>query len=249
MAPLTKRWGMQPAARLVAAKFVKPSDRVTGFERLEIYNRQYWYRLVDCLYDDYPGLRALLGERKFNRLCREYLAKHPSTSFTLRDLGRYLPEFVRGPLARDMARLEWARVVAFDGEARPVITGDELLDATPARLRLGLQPYLTLLKLRYPLDDYLIALKTNALRSEASNAVVELRQRRNKRLRPPSPALTYVAVHRMDNGVYYKRLTREQFNLLTALQAGRTLAQACAGQPAELEAWFRQWMSFGWFCR
>ena len=27
-----------------AAAFIKPSDALTSFERLEIYNRQYWFR-------------------------------------------------------------------------------------------------------------------------------------------------------------------------------------------------------------
>jgi len=29
-----------------AESFIKPNDRLTSFERLEIYNRQYW---VPCL--------------------------------------------------------------------------------------------------------------------------------------------------------------------------------------------------------
>jgi Putative DNA-binding domain len=69
--PLTPQWGMQKhwtdgsGMHDVAAEFIKPNDRLSSFERLEIYNRQYWFRVLDCLYDDYPGLRAILGERKF----------------------------------------------------------------------------------------------------------------------------------------------------------------------------------------
>lgn len=69
--PLTPRWGMQKrwtdGSRMddVAAEFIKPNDRLSSFERLEIYNRQYWFRVLDCLWDDYPGLRATVGERKF----------------------------------------------------------------------------------------------------------------------------------------------------------------------------------------
>ena len=57
----------------VAAEFIKPNDRLTSFERIEIYNKQYWYRLIDCIYDDYPGLLAILGRLKFNRLMFAYL--------------------------------------------------------------------------------------------------------------------------------------------------------------------------------
>ncbi len=69
--PLTPRWRMQNGradggnGRSEAAEFIKPNDRLSSFERLEIYNRQYWFRLLDCLYEDYPGLLAVLGERRF----------------------------------------------------------------------------------------------------------------------------------------------------------------------------------------
>jgi hypothetical protein len=94
--PLTPQWGMQKhwtdGSRMhdVAAEFIKPNDRLSSFERLEIYNRQYWFRVLDCLYDDYPGLRAILGERKFMKLATAYLARYPSDSYTLRDLGNPL---------------------------------------------------------------------------------------------------------------------------------------------------------------
>src|SRR4051812_34142376 len=74
---------MQP----VAESFIKPNDRLTSLERLEIYNRQYWFRLLDILYDDYPGLRAILGVARFHEMCRAYLEQYPSRSFTLRNLG------------------------------------------------------------------------------------------------------------------------------------------------------------------
>jgi len=44
--PLTPEWGMQKrwtdASRMdeLAAGFIKPNDRLSSFERLEIYNRQ-----------------------------------------------------------------------------------------------------------------------------------------------------------------------------------------------------------------
>jgi hypothetical protein len=49
--PLTPQWRMQKhwtdGSRMhdVAAEFIKPNDRLSFFERLEIYNRQYWFRV------------------------------------------------------------------------------------------------------------------------------------------------------------------------------------------------------------
>ena len=74
---------MDKRSKPVADAFIKPNDRLTSFERLEIYNRQYWFRIIDCFYDDYPGLRAVLGERKFSQLCRAYLAKYHKNEATI----------------------------------------------------------------------------------------------------------------------------------------------------------------------
>ena len=48
--------------RAVAEEIIKPNDRLTSFERLEIYNRQYWFRILSALSEDFPGLRAIIGE-------------------------------------------------------------------------------------------------------------------------------------------------------------------------------------------
>lgn len=164
----------------VAAEFIKPNDRPTAFERLQIYSRSYWFRLIDSVYDDSPGLRALLGEERFSALVRAYLAKYPSRSFTLRNLrsrlaqfGREEPKWTRPhtALAHAIARFEWVQTVAFDGEVRPVIL-PEALTKMPQKPRLGLQPYLSLVAADWPVDDYVPAVrKRNALRREASNAI------------------------------------------------------------------------------
>src|SRR6516165_4448014 len=241
--PLTPQWRMQKrwtdgaAMAEVASEFIKPNDRLSSFERLEIYNRQYWYRVLDCLYDDYPGLRAIVGERKFLKLITAYLARNPSDSYTLRDLGNRLEHFLREEpqwaaprqeLAIDMVRFEWAQIVAFDGPSKPPITPDDILDTSPANLRLGLQPYLSLLELNYAVDDFLIAVKkreSDALRGEASNAVQSAPRaaKRRKRIPAPKREKVYLAVHRHDNMLYYKRLNSEAFAILTALDRGVTV--------------------------
>src|SRR5258708_10264717 len=78
-----------------AARFIKPNDRLTSFERLEIYNRQYWWRLMACMADDFPGLQAVLGNRRFEALSKAYLVDCPSHSFTLRNLGRDLEVWIK----------------------------------------------------------------------------------------------------------------------------------------------------------
>ena len=79
----------------MAAEFIKPNDRLSSFERLEIYNRQYWFRTLDCLYDDYPGLRAIVGGAEVHEARDCLSSEYPSDSYTLRDLGNRLEQFLR----------------------------------------------------------------------------------------------------------------------------------------------------------
>jgi hypothetical protein len=278
--PLTVRDGMQArwldgsSMHQMAARFIKPNDRLDSFERLEIYNRVYWFRVLDCLCDDYPGLRAIVGPSRFMKLITAYLAKYPSASFTLRNLGQRLEQFLREEprwiaphrgLALDMTRFEWAQVVAFDDAAEPAITTDDILDTPPAKLRLSLQPYLSLLELNYPVDKFFLAVQkreADVLRDEASNtfeAMPSVKPRKTP-VRLPGREHLHVAVHRYDNTLFYKRLEPEAFAILQGLERGQTVEKACLNAiskssrrsvewPAQIKEWFTDWSSLGWFCR
>lgn len=260
---LQSRWTDGRPMRAVAAGFIKPNDRLNSFERLEIYARCYWFRLLDCLHEDCPGLRAVLGEKKFVRLAEAYLVRYPSRSFTLRNLPSRLEKFIREEprltaphtaLAIDVARFEWAQTVAFDGASAPVLAPERLAGANPARLRLGWPPHLSLLAFDHPVDDFIVALKQDGgLRAGASNTP-NAAPRAAKLRRVPLPARqrVYVAVHRHDNRLYYKRIEPAAYRILRALRAGRTVAQAVAaarGVTAEqVREWFRSWAELGWLC-
>lgn len=262
---LPKRWRDGRAMAEVAAEFIKPNDRLTALERLQIYARCYWYRMIQAVYDDCPGLVALLGEKKFIKLTEAFLAKYPSRSHSLRNVGERLPQFIREAprltapdtkLAFDIARFEWAQTVAFDGEKKPVLSRDEIADAPPTKLKLALQPYLSLLTLDWPIDDYIIAVKKrDALRADASNAVDHRpRDTKTKRVPRPKRRRVHVVVHRYEGRLYYKRVEPAFFRTLAALHAGRTLAQAIGtagrGVTAEqVQGWFATAMELGWFCR
>jgi hypothetical protein len=276
MTPLTRSGRMRSVApdgramSAVAKKIIKPNDRLTSFERLEIYNRQYWFRVLDAFSDDFPGLRAVLGDRRFDAVAKAYLTDCPSRSFTMRDLGSRLEPWLRKnpryagdrlQLALDMIRLEWAEIETFDSASEPPVTAESLTGADPAKLRLRLQPYIRLLDLRYPVDNLLLAIKHDAGTNVASNAINE-RQKRKKvsavaRLKPVP---VYLAIHRLENTVYFRRLDREEFAILSALHKRGALERAIvagfrassiptAERAAHAGAWFRNWSSLGWFVR
>ncbi len=257
--------------REVAASFIKPNDRLTSFERLEIYNRQYWYRTLDSLYEDFPGLRSVLGEAAFMRLAEAYLTKHPSTSFSMRNLGHGLEKFIRAnpkyagrrlALVLDMVRLEWAQIEAFDNASLPALSSDDFLDTPLHRLRVRLQPHVMLLQADYPVDNLVLAAKNaeSGMRGEASNAMDEAAEHIPQAAIPlPKREALALAVHRHDNTVYFKRLEPEAFAIVKALRDGATVTAACEralrrADPStdwaeKVRAWFSNWAQLGWFCR
>ncbi len=276
MRPLTTRWGMQkktPDGRPVAdeaASFIKPNNRLSSFERLEIYNRQYWFRVLSALAEDFPGLEATVGKKQFEKLSRAYLEENPSRSFTLRNLGSNLEAWLRAnpkwaaprhPIALDVVRLEWAYVEAFDNGQEPAVSLADLA-GLGAESCLSLQPHVRLLELDFAVDEFIIEVHRRlAASSVASNAMTGVGgPRRQRRMNVFPRSKTWLAVHRFDNLVYYKRLEPDAYQMLTFLQNNVSLGDALertfesseippTDQAARVQQWFSSWAELGWFCR
>ena len=166
------------------------------------------------------------------RLIQAYIKENPSVSFTLRDLGANLPAWiehqqvltlVNQELAVDVARLEWAYIEAFDSATLPPLDTADFATLLPTSV-IGLQPHLQLLALRYAADKVVLAVhKRTSDNDIVSNAVAEHKQSKRIRIRKPKPAQTYLVVHRYQDSVYYRRVDREAFLLLSAIQQGEPI--------------------------
>jgi hypothetical protein len=93
-----------------------------------------------------------------------------------------------------------------------------------------------------------------------SNAVLERKQAKRIRLPRMKRSAIHLAVHRFDDAVYYRRIDREAFLLLSALQLQRTLSEAIdtafagtrlsPGQQAQkIQDCFAHAAELGWFCK
>jgi hypothetical protein len=254
----------------VAESYVKPNDRLSSFERLEIYNRQYWFRVIGAVSEDFPALAAVLGSKRFDALVLAYLEENPSTSFTLRNLGARLPmwlsrhlEFApkaKHDLVVDVARLEWAYVEAYDRAKEQSLTQEDFA-GLDSNSRLTLQPHLQLLNLRYPVDELVLAVREQTPESDImSNAVSEMVEKTQPKLPSMRRSAVSLAVHRFDNSVYYRRIDREAYLLLDALQQDKTLGESLESaffgskcppeeQVAKVQHYFAHAAELGWFCR
>jgi hypothetical protein len=256
----------------VAESFIAPNSRLTAFERLEIYNRQYWFRVLGALAEDFPALRSFVGASAFEALSIAYLTAHPSRSFTLRNLGSKLAEWLeanpafagrRHRLALDVTRIEWAFVESFDSADRAPLTLDQIA-TLDAGSRIAIQPHLQLIELEYPADDLVLSLHDRRKRDTSEAGVKHERDSDADSGAPAKlPRLrrrpTWVAAHRIDLSVYYRRLQREEFLTLAAIRRGLPLAEAIqAGfvasrvpesrRPQRVREWFAAWAELGWIC-
>jgi hypothetical protein len=272
MQPLTRQEQMRRrnasnrSMETEASTFIKPNDRLSSFERLEIYNRQYWFRLFSSFEEDFPGLKSMVGARRFEKLMRAYLEANPSRSFSLRNLGSSLvawlrsnPQYTMTDDATAMAALEWAHIEAFDNEKRPSLTAEEVASIDD-NSRLALQPYLRLVEAPSAVDDALIAVRdaSAGAAAQASNAV-SIHLVRRTRSRKPAPGKICLAVHRYEDSVYYKRLAREDYLLLQAIESGASLGEAIeasfqessipeSDRAACVQSSFHYLMQMGWLC-
>ena len=126
-------------------------------------------------------------------------------------------------------------------------------------MTLGLQPYLSLLELQFPVDHMLKRLK-HAENQASSNTLSSSTGSRPIRLTAKaSPTPIHLAVHRSDLIVYYKRIEPEAYRLLQSLREGLPLGEACDDAfsstteaadavAGKVRTWFTAWMSFGWLC-
>ncbi len=171
MPPLThdfrmNRDGHKHRLREEIERVIVPSRKLGSLERLEIYNRQYWFRVLDSLREDFPALARLTGDAGFRQFAESYLQQHPSRSFTLRDLGSHLSLWLESsasrelqdgdawraglgyplPLLADVAALEWAYIETFDATEFPPLRPDDLENGAVC---LQLQPFVQPLALRF----------------------------------------------------------------------------------------------------
>jgi hypothetical protein len=245
-------------AKAFARKHIAGNARVSPVEQLETYREQYWWRHTGSLVEDFQGVGGILGQSDWERLVVEYLTLHPPTTFSLRELGEQLPDFVltrewlpHRELVGDMARLEWSHVEVFDApEAQPL--APEKLRAVPESawesVRLVPNPALRLLRLAYPV----LELRRKLLAPESATGSGD------EPIPLPSAEAQHLAVCRTKLAIEHHLLDPGAFALLSKLCRSIPLGVACESAraelslspealAAELESWFATWTARGYF--
>lgn len=243
--------GLVPEAAHDLEAVVTRSRQLSALDRLGIYAEMYYLRLVEVLAAEYPTTRGILGVAAFDRACRAFVARHPSTERTLQTLSVAFPRFLKrhlqgrrnARLAVDVARIERAMEEVFDAPRAEPVRFEVLKRIAPDQwggVHLKLTPALRLLALECDADGYMTAVRSG-------------------RARPSSRArATFAIVYRKDFRAWRRAVSREQFKLLEALgkgwPIGRAVYASCRNlrvRPERLakllSGWFREFAAEGLF--
>ena len=242
----------EQAASDLADGLAQGSARLTPAMQLDIYREQFFLRHRDVLREDFASLERLLGQDAFDALGSAYLQAFPPSSFTLRDLGKELPRFVRerepwsrDGLLSDLARVEWAFVEAFDAADVAALDAADVAaiaeDAWPSK-RILFAPSVQRLALAHAAHDLRLAVRSGDAPPGA--------------LARPAPAPCWVLVFRGPASLQCLEVEASSFALLDALANGSPLGEACervalssgdteAAFEEKVGAWFQQWTALG----
>jgi hypothetical protein len=216
-----------------AEALLKDGTNLSAAERLELYHRQYWFRLLDSIAEDFPVLQKMAGDEFFWEMMEAYIERCPSGSFTLRHFGRRMVEFLHGWERLDerqrlwfpaIAEIEYAAMEIFEAAEREPLPPEQLGTAV-----LELQPHVRLMALPVAADDCADEVDLSAIEP------------------------VWLAVWRGPNGgADQARLEEVEYELLRRMQAGGMLHELFA-EPVEpeptaeqVQEWFAKWQERGW---
>ena len=226
------------AFHATADALLRSTPEVGARERLSLYHRQYWWRLLDSLAEDFPRVRELLGADAFRAALERYLRARPPASWTLRHLGAGFAGFLRDdpdtspplrPWAAALAAHEYAHMQVFEAAALPAPA-----DADLATRPLTLQPGVALVAVDRPIS--------RLLRPGASR-------------RPETPDTPRRELHVVwrtgGHALHARRESVSFLPLLLSLRRGGPLAEIIANtrplpRAAFIQAAFARWRALGW---
>lgn len=239
-----------------ACDYIVPSPTLRPAERIQIYNQQYWWRLLNALQESFPLVTRLFGYHDFNRtIAIPYLVKYPPNHWSLNVLGDRLLQWAEEDylnsdrkLILDAIHIDWAFNNSFCAPQKSPITMETLpVKGDPSSLlecRVALQPHVHLFRLDYDLFDF----RTQFMKQTPEYWVEHDFPVLNKE------KTFYYILHRNFRGdIVRKEISKAEYELLNYFSKGTTIVEACewletqeSGLAEEaqenLSKWFRSWI-------
>jgi len=241
-----------------AKNYIKPSFSLRPDQRIELYNQQYWWRLLNVLQDIFPLLVRLFGYTDFNNTIGfPFLVKYPPDHWSLNAIGANILHWIDDEycesdkkLVFDAASLDLAFNESFVAKWLKPIDFTDCQDTDLSALllpKLYLQPSLYL----FDFDYDLFAFRQEFLLQEPSywqdHEFPELIHGKKR----------FVLCRTPRNETVWSELTEAEFIFLKQFKTGSSIEVACDWLEDQekhifdeasknLHMWFKKWASRGW---
>lgn len=242
-----------------ASRYVVPSPTLKPHQRMQIYNQQYWWRLLNTLHSNFPLVTRLFGRIAFNEeIAIPYLLKYPPDHWSLTGLGEKLPAWVTNyyekqdkTLVSHAIDLDWAFTQCFISAENPQLDLAHLTKEKAQKLLelpFYLQPHVHLFSWEYDLFTF----REDFLKQEPDYWVDH-----------PFPPLSkeknyyFILYRNHRNNPAWRKITQGEYLLLSRFKEGSSMGEACEfmeNQEASLhqeavenlQKWVMEWTQMGW---
>lgn len=206
----------------LAGKIV-PGGKLTAKQAIRVYQQGYVVRLTDAIAANYEALWYTLGDKKFFKLCDDYRAAYPSTTYNLNTYGDKLAAFVakkfpKLPYLHHLAKFEWLLFEVFNAAED---TGAFDLSKVDA-------------------EKDVFVFQPSVRLFDSPFRAYDLWRNRKKLPKGYSPANfvsdEFVLLYKQEHRHYFAVLTANQFAIMQLLLKGKTITQAiiAAGKKAAI---------------
>lgn len=227
-----------------AKLFVSKSPTLESHQRIEIYNQQYWWRLINTLNDFFPFLTRLFGYSNLSeKILIPYLLAHRPVHWSINTIGDHLPEWIQKhykekdkQLVHDASILDRAFHMVFFFGLRPSA------DENSLELPLFLQPHVSLYQFPYQLFGFRKEMMTQPPEYWVEHDFPKLEK----------GSYFFRLFRNQQSVVLWKEITEAEYLMLQQFAKGSTIDQACewlegqseairAEAELSLEKWFKDW--------
>jgi Putative DNA-binding domain len=244
---------------LDARNFIRPTENLQPHERLQIYNQQYWWRLLNTLHACFPLVTRLFGSQVFNeKIGTPYLLQFPPNHWSLNLLGERLPKWIlecyKEPdqsLIYHSACLDWAFAASYVSVAYTSLDLVELGKEKEEDLlsyTFYLQPHIHLFTWQYDLFRFRGSFLKQGLDHWVKHRFPKL---------PKRKTYTFVLYRNANNQIAWREISRGEYLLLERFKTGSTVLDACnyvesldqvlyEEIASNLQKWLQQWAQAGW---
>lgn len=239
-----------------AKKHILPSPTLEAWERLQIYNQQYWWRLLSILHENLPLVVRLFGYRDFNQtIGMPFLKKYPPNTWSLVPLGSRVPQWIKEEyhdedkqLIYDAAKVDVVFNDFFVVKEHPTVSiGEDI--ASLLDKKMTLQEHIHLFY--FPFD--LLPFRQKMLQEEPEH------WEKNDFPKMEAGDFYYVVFRRSDRNMGWSAISEAEYLLLSAFKQGGTINEACSQLSSlsdadseeaimHLSKWFQTWAARNWLC-